>query len=197
MASPQPQDAEEEAALVRRLVRGEAGALDLAYDLHKQSVYRFIRRMVRRADLVDDLFQETWLRLARGAGRLRPDTRLRAWLLTVAINLVRDRARGERGEEARLVGAPVGDPPATPFELAAAGQTERRLEDALAALPDAQREAVLLCAVERLEPAEAAWVAGVSAAAFRQRLARGRALLRAALDSSAPSPRAAREGGRR
>jgi RNA polymerase sigma-70 factor (ECF subfamily) len=92
-----------------------------------------------------------------------------------------------------LANAP-GRTPDTPYDLAAAGEAERRLEAALASLPVAQREAVLLVAIERLEPADAARVAGVSPEAFRQRLARGRSLLRNALPDTQP---AAREGGAR
>ncbi|HLU65780.1 MAG TPA: sigma-70 family RNA polymerase sigma factor [Kofleriaceae bacterium] len=189
--------ADDEAALVARLRRGEPAALDEAYDRHKQAIYRFLRRMTGRPELADDLFQDTWLRLARAARGLREDTRLRAWLLTVAGNLARDHARAGRhqraGEEV-LLSAP-GRSPDTPFELASAGQTGRRLEAALAAMPAQQREAVLLVAIERLEPADAARVAGVTPEAFRQRLARGRAFLREAL-AAAPLPAAA-EGGRR
>ena len=69
-----------------------------------------------------------------------------------------------------------------PESLAAGNQVRRRLEAALAALPVKYREAVVLIAVEGLEPAAAAAIAGVRPDAFRQRLARGRALLEAALN---------------
>jgi RNA polymerase sigma-70 factor (ECF subfamily) len=187
---------EDEAALVARLRAGDSAALEAAYRRHKAAVYRFLRRLVRRQALAEDLFQETWLRLARSAGRLREDTRLHSWLLAVAHNLVRDHARGsqtDRCGHGELANAP-GRTPDTPYDLAAAGEAERRLEAALAALPVAQREAVLLVAIERLEPADAARVVGVSPEAFRQRLARGRALLRDALPDTQP---AAREGGTR
>ena len=60
--------------------------------------------------------------------------------------------------------------------MAAATETERRIESALAALPVTYREAVLL-AVEGLSSAEAAQVCGISPEAMRQRLRRGRALM--------------------
>jgi RNA polymerase sigma-70 factor (ECF subfamily) len=72
--------------------------------------------------------------------------------------------------------------PATPFEETAAAETQSRLERALASLPEAQREVLLLVAVEELAPVEAAAVVGIAPEALRQRLTRARALLRSALE---------------
>jgi RNA polymerase sigma-70 factor (ECF subfamily) len=71
----------------------------------------------------------------------------------------------------------------SPFDLTAAGELERELEHALATLPLKYREAVLLVAVERLAPQEAAAVLGVKPAALRQRLSRGRAMITARLSA--------------
>ena len=179
-----------------RLRTGDPAAFERAYQREKLAVHRFLVRLTGRPDLADDLFQETWLRLARTARRLRPETRLRAWLFTVARNLHvsqlrRDATRRAGAETVRT--APASGTP-TPFDDAAAGEARRRLEAALADLPLAQREAVLLCSIERLDPAEAARVVGVSPEAFRQRLARGRALLRHAL-AGAPSAHLADKDG--
>jgi DNA-directed RNA polymerase specialized sigma24 family protein len=72
---------------------------------------------------------------------------------------------------------PSGSPGPSPFEATAANEAERRFEAALAALPAAYCEALLLVVVEGLRPTEAAVVCGVTAEAMRQRLSRGRALL--------------------
>src|SRR5262245_20754758 len=65
----------------------------------------------------------------------------------------------------------------SPFEQSGGHELGRRLEAALAELPLAYREALLLVAIEGLKPAEAAQVCGVSGEAMRQRLSRGRAML--------------------
>ena len=65
----------------------------------------------------------------------------------------------------------------TPSEL------ERRLERAIASLPSASREVLLLVATAGLSPAEAALACGISPEAFRQRLSRARAQLSCALDA--------------
>ena len=58
-----------------------------------------------------------------------------------------------------------------------ARETERRLARALASLPLAYREALLLVAIEGLRHSEAAEICGVTTEAMRQRVSRGRALL--------------------
>ena len=70
----------------------------------------------------------------------------------------------------------------TPFDLSEASETARRVETALQSLPGPYREIVLLCAVEGLTPTQAARVVGGSSDAVRQRLARGRRMLRDALE---------------
>ena len=77
--------------------------------------------------------------------------------------------------------------------MAVASESGRRIEAALAALPVAYREALLLVLVEGLRPAEAAGVCGISPEAMRQRLSRARAALAASLDVDEPALAALRE----
>ncbi|MBW2462716.1 MAG: hypothetical protein JRH11_13785, partial [Deltaproteobacteria bacterium] len=70
----------------------------------------------------------------------------------------------------------------TPFDLTEASETERHIEAALLDLPTKYREAVILVGIEGLTPNEAAAVVGVRPDALRQRLSRGRALLRDRLE---------------
>jgi RNA polymerase sigma factor (sigma-70 family) len=65
----------------------------------------------------------------------------------------------------------------SPFDLAAAGELERRLELALSSLSPQYRETLLLVGHEGLTPGEAAEVCGISSEALRQRLSRARAAL--------------------
>lgn len=178
-------DPSQERALVARLRAGDSGAFDEVYEWLRERVLRFLVRLAQRRDVADDLAQEVWLRLARTAPRLAPDTRLAAWLFTVARNLYISHWRAARVSE-QLAGdlLPPGAPPPSPFDDAAGSQASRSVERALAALPDAYREILLLCAVEGLAPREAATVLGITPEAARQRLARARAMIEATLDPS-------------
>ena len=169
-----------EAQLVARLRQGDAAAFDEIYLAYQPRLYAFVLRLLHRRDVADDLTQETWIRLATHAPRLRPETQLGAWLFTVARNLTLSFRRWTRldlGSKLWSRAHPPAGAPATPLDLAAASQAERRLEAALGALPDKYREALLLVAVEGLAHEVAAAIVGQRPEAFRQRLSRARAML--------------------
>jgi len=172
-------EATSDQALVAALGRGDPVAFDQAYARYRGRLYAFLVRLTRRPFLAEDLLQDTWLSLARHAASLRPDTNLGAWLFTVARNRYRSYRRwalldADRLREVGLWPRETG----SPFEDAAASETERRLEAALGALPLKYREALLLVGVEGLAPEGAAEVLGLRPEALRQRLSRGRALMR-------------------
>ena len=172
--------------LVRSLQGGEVAAFDEIYRRYHARLYAFVARMSGRRDGTDDILQETWLRLAKHALGLRPDTQLRAWLFTVARNLVLGKHRWRTLEAGRIEGLSRLPPPETPtpFDLSQASETERRLELALITLPPMYREVLLLVAVEGLAPQEAAAVVGLKPEATRQRLARARAMMQTLLEDS-------------
>lgn len=173
-----------EATLVRRLRAGEGGAFDVVFDHYRGRVFGFLVRLARRRDVAEDLTQETFLRLADRRTELAEDSRLGPWLFTVARNLWASHGRRQALEGEGLEALAFADEraaPPTPHELAVASEAQRRLETALGALPEAQREVVLLVVIERFEPSAAASILGLSPEAVRQRLARARAELGAAL----------------
>ena len=163
-----------------------AEAFDAVFEASRARVFAFLLRLSRHRTLAEDLLDEVWLRLVAHAQGLRPDTRLAPWLFTVARNLYWSHRRSASFEEAQdqvllgLAGSALNWP--SPFDLAAAGELERRVERALAELPPPQREVLLLVGREGLTPSEAADVCGVTPEAMRQRLARARAALASALE---------------
>ena len=185
-------DRDSELALVARLRAGSTDAFDETYRAFNGRVFSFLARLSRRRDVAEDLLEETWLRLVTSARRLRPDPRLGAWLFTVARNLYLSYCRSrllDRTNAEDLIGLwPFGLPPSSPFEHTAAGEMERRIESALAALPLAYREVLLLVGVEGLLPAEAAAICGVTPETLRQRLHRARVMLMRRLESTPASP---------
>jgi RNA polymerase sigma factor (sigma-70 family) len=184
-------DRAQELLLVARLRAGDADAFDEVYGAFNVRLFNFLARLSNRRDLAEDLVEETWLRLVRHAHRLRPDTRLDAWLFTVARRLHISHCRSRLLEDSRsaeLLGLwPSGCGERTPFELLEAGEAQRRVAGALASMPVIYREALLLIGIEGLRPSEAAEVCGVSSETMRQRLSRARGLLAERVDST-PGP---------
>jgi len=173
---------------VAGLRRGDPQAFDQVYDAFRPRLFSFLVRLAGQHALAEDLLQETFLRLAKAAPTLSPDTRLGAWLFTVARNLFISHRRWALLDVARLselsMFRRVQQSEPTPFARVAANETERRLEEAIAALALHYREVVLLCGIERLAPSEAAAVLGLEPATVRKRLARARAMIRSSLTES-------------
>ncbi len=167
-------------AWVAGLRRGETAAFDAVFAAYRRRIYGYLVRMTRRREVAEDLVQETFMRLAQHATRLEADTRLSAWLFTVAHRLVQSWGRAQ-AVRAQLAGdLPAQEPAGTersPLEALADSQTQLALERAFAALPPAYREVALLVGIEGLQPTEVAEILGVRADAVRQRLARARAQL--------------------
>jgi len=165
---------------VAGLRRGETAAFDAVFAAYRRRLYAYLVRMTRRRDVAEDLLQETFLRLAQHAKRLAEDTRLGAWLFTVAHRLVQSWGRAQ-AVRAQLAGDLPVEEAATrersPLEAVADSQTQLALERAFAALPPAYREVALLVGIEGMQPGEVADVLGIRADAVRQRLARARAQL--------------------
>ncbi len=174
-------DRDQERRLLIALRAGDETAFAPLYEAFSPRVFTFILRMVRRRAIAEELAQEAWMRLAVRAADLREDTRLEAWLFTVARNLCVSywRTRGVEGvfDTADDTLERLRDGRMSPDGAAEARELRRRMETALARVPRLYREALLLIGVEGMTPAEAAGVCGVSPEAMRKRLERARDML--------------------
>ena len=187
-------DRDTELTLVERLRQGDADAFDAVYLAFNTRLFTFLLRLSRRRDVAEDLLEETWLRLVKHARRLRADTRLGPWLFTVARNLhvsyVRSRQLEDSATASLMALWPFSLERSSPFDAAAATELERRIEQALASMPAASREVLLLVGVAGLDHSDAADVCGITPEALRQRLHRARETLARALGrhEEAPAP---------
>ncbi len=151
---------------------------------HLDAAWRLARWLTGNGAEAEEAVQDACLRAWRAAGEAPRDSR--AWLLAIVRNAALSRLRSTRRREANVV----------PFEEAlreaATGpgaeamlegrQREAALRAALAALPVAFREVVVLRDLEGLSYAEIADVLGLPTGTVMSRLARGRRRLRAALE---------------
>ena len=165
----------------RPLPPEQEAAFRAQFDAHADRVFAFLWRLCADRQLAEDLFQETWCSAAREFGRLDASRPLLPWLLTTARNHFRMHRRWAWVDVSRwLVGEvspAVADLSPGPELNAQQAQAALRLERAVQALGDRDREVLLLSLDEALTPAERAAVLGVSEEAFRQRLHRARKAL--------------------
>ena len=183
-ARASPADAPAAHAL-ERLRAGDRGAFNEVYEAYRGRLYSFLLRLTQDEQLARDLFQETWMRLAANARRLSPSTQVGPWLFSVARNLFVSHRRWSIVDKVALSSlrhASIATGAASPLEQVSADLTQRRLERALGELGVKYREVLLLVVVEGFSPSDVAAMLRLEPATVRQRLARGRALLKRKLE---------------
>ena len=168
-------------ALLVRVADGDPAAVRALVGRKLPRLLGLAQRMLGDPAEAEDVAQETFVRVWKQAPRWRPgEARFDTWLHRVTLNLCYDRLRRRREVTAEHPPEVVDEGPAPDRGLEAM-DTGRRVGEALAKLPDRQREAVVLCHDQELGNIEAAAVMGVTVEALESLLSRGRRSLRAAL----------------
>lgn len=178
-------DSNDNAKHIAALRAGDPQAYRAVYDYFATPIFAFLLRLSRRRALAEELSQNVWLKLARSAPRLAPDTRLNAWLFTVARNEYRSYRRWIVVDTDRLrtLQFAMLEPRAQTPESATESRMElARTGTALDALPPADREVILLCAESELDDDAIAGVLNLTHEALRQRKSRARRRLKAFLE---------------
>jgi RNA polymerase sigma-70 factor, ECF subfamily len=162
--------------LLWRYASGDAAAARALTLRHSPRLLALARRMLGDPAEAEDVTQEAMLRLWRIAPDWRPgEAGVRAWLYRVASNLCLDRLRRRRE---RTGDAPeIADESATPLERLVRDERARALRQALGALPERQRLAIVLRHFEERGNSEIGAILGISVEAVESLLARGRRAL--------------------
>lgn len=154
---------------------------------HLDDALTLARWLTGNATDAQDVVQEACLRAFRALERGEVDNP-RAWLLTITRNaaftwLARNRPKSVvlTGEPETEESASTAEPPQTPEEAVIAAADVHRMEEAMAALPQAFRETIVMREINGLAYRDIAEVTGVPIGTVMSRLARARNLLIAAL----------------
>ena len=137
----------EERALIRRAAGGEPGALEALAIAHRPIVLRTAQQLLADRDLAEDVTQDVFVRLQAALPGFRGDAALSTWLHRVTVNVCRDHLRRARGRTAELQDLTdderlrVHEHPDRSVDVERARTAVR---EAIARLPDDQREAVML-----------------------------------------------------
>jgi RNA polymerase sigma-70 factor (ECF subfamily) len=145
----------------------------------------------------EDVLQTTYVKVMSGQARFGGRSTFRTWLFGVIRRTAREQGRRERSERERaerLGREPALAPPERPDEFAERAERTRALREALARLPERQREVLQLVFDQGLSIREAALVMEVSLGSARVHYERGKQRLRALLAES-ERPRAGLDAG--
>ncbi len=184
---------------------GDVRAFEKLLARYEKPIWSFLRRFVRDAEAAEDLLQEVFLRVVRDAqgvegkatatAAFKGEAKFSTWLYTIARNLCIDRARRSAIRGSESIDSPTDGEPETTTTLheriAAPGpstdavvagrEAARRIDRAVAELPDDQREVFLMREVMELPFAEIASVVGASEPTVKSRMRYALEKLRAAL----------------
>ena len=176
--------------IARGLRQRDVALLHALVGQYQYRLIRYFTYLVGRRDPVDDLVQETWLRILERGHSYDGQSRFEPWLFTVARNLAFDYMRkrpafsldSKDSPEPDLESlSPVSRAP-SPFEQAARTEDAQRLAHSLQMLEPIFREALVLRFQEDLSLQEMADVIGTSVSTVSSRIYRGLAALRAQME---------------
>ena len=184
MASPPDAGHDADADLMLRVKRGDRDAFDALMLRWRQPVMSFVYRTLPDADEAEDLAQSVFVQVA---------AKFSTFLFTIARNLCLNEVRRRARHPADSLDEPRDDDEDHPYrqiedrrEAAADDATQRaelfaKVEEALSALPEKQRTAIILCREGELSYEEIGEVLGTSLQATKSLIHRGREALKARL----------------
>lgn len=192
---------DDEQELLRRLRRGDSGALEAVIKLHHAFLVAMAMPLVG-PESADDVAQETWLKAFAAIGKFEGRSKLRTWLARIAINEAHAMRR-KRGREVSLdgwgvdSGSPIGSrfneqgawdvPPCqwqheTPEELLTEAELYECIRKHLHKLPGDQQSVVMMRELGGLDYPEIAQALGLGEGNIRVLLHRGRQRMHAMLN---------------
>lgn len=171
--------------LMQAFCNGDESAFDALFRRWSGRVLRFVDRMIRDPAVAEELLQETFLRVHRAREKWEPSARFSTWLFTIATNVALNelrrpfRRRVHESTDAEREGAPrelAAEAPGVD-EVAHVRRLAGDVERALESLPERQRAALWLTAVEGLSYAEVAASLETSPQSVKALVHRGRSAL--------------------
>jgi RNA polymerase sigma-70 factor, ECF subfamily len=185
-----PVQPDPDAALMLRAKRGDRAAFTELVEKYKRPVMNFVFRSLRDEIEAEDLAQNVFLQAYKSRSRYRQTAKFSTWLFTIARNLclneIRRRSR-HPAESIEETHAEHEDQPRQQYEDKSQiappdkllhGELARKIEEALAGLPENQRTAILLCRQDELSYEEIAEILDCSLSATKSLIHRGRETLK-------------------
>ncbi len=173
-----------DAELLDRSAAGEEGAFREIVSRYKHGLYAFLRNFLNRQDLIEDVFQETFLQLFTSQASFDPTRPLRPWLYTIAANKAKDTLRKMK----RTAAVPIGTMTESdemsfgdmvnvltaeeerPFEDLEKDETATNVRRIVADMPDNLREILVLAYFNRFSYKQMAQVLSIPIGTVKSRL---------------------------
>jgi len=173
-----------DAELLVRYGQGDEAAFREIVSRYKNSLYAFLKQFLNRQDLVEDVFQETFLQLFTSRESFDPGRPLRPWLFTIAANKAKDALRKSQ----RIAAIPIGtlsdseeisfddvlntlsSDNTMPYEELEQGETAARVAHIIANMPDNLREILILAYFNKFSYKQMASILSIPIGTVKSRL---------------------------
>ena len=185
-----PDQTDPDAVLMLRVKRGDRAAFAELVEKYKQPLFNFVFRTLRDETETEDVAQNTFLQVWKSRARYERTAKFSTWLFTIARNLclneIRRRSR-HPAESLEETHPEHDDQPSRQYEdkkiflptqNVLHSELAKKIEEALAELPENQRTAILLCRQDEVSYEEIAEILGCSLSATKSIIHRGRETLK-------------------
>jgi RNA polymerase sigma-70 factor (ECF subfamily) len=173
-----------DAELLQRYTRGDEAAFREIVNRYKNSLYAFLRQFLNQPDLVDDVFQETFLQLFTSRESFDPSRPLRPWLFTIAANKAKDALRKAQRTSAIPIGTltdseemsfdemlnTLSADTAVPYDEVERSETATRVSEVIGNMPENLREILILAYFNRFSYKQMAEVLSIPIGTVKSRL---------------------------
>ena len=170
--------------LLRRAQSGDPDAFGQLMEPLEQLVWRVCWHYTGNREAAEDCGQEAMIRIWRNLANYRGECALESWVYRIAANCCMDWLRKKKRDQSvsmeplREQGFDPADPSPGTEEQVVQRDERQRLREAIAQLPDDQREALILTQLEKIPYEEAAQALGVSEGTVKSRVNRAKARLK-------------------
>ncbi len=173
-----------DAELLARYTAGEEAAFQEIVNRYRNSLYAFLRQFLNRHDLVEDVFQETFLQLFASRDSFDTSRPLRPWLFTIAANKAKDALRKWQRTSAVSIGTmadsqelsfddmlnTVTSDTTLPYDELQKGETSQRVGQIIANMPENLREILILAYFQRFSYKQMAEILSIPIGTVKSRL---------------------------
>ena len=170
--------------LLRRYAAGEEGAFQELVSQYKDGLYAFLRRFLNQPDLVDDVFQETFMQLYVSRDSFDQSRPLRPWLFTIAANKAKDALRRMQRIDSANLGSmfdsdehSIDDVLNTldhdehmPYDDLIKDETAAAVKRVISRMPEKLREILILAYFHKFAYAEIARILAIPVGTVKSRL---------------------------
>ena len=173
-----------DAELLARYAAGEEAAFRAIVSRYKNSLYIFLRHFLNRQDLIEDVFQETFIQLFTSREDFDTSRPLRPWLFTIAANKAKDALRKRKRTAAISIGT-IADAQemsfddvlntltsvtTTPYDTAEKGETSSQVRQIIADMPENLREILILAYFNKFSYKQMAQILSIPIGTVKSRL---------------------------